>query len=419
MTFYLTLINALIIIFAFKSEGHGAVSRQWNTTKTEISYSTNIFENTTECIADIQNIAFKCGPCNQGNVVFNGDADRCTCDNSTSGKVDQACNLVLSSGIKSVLLHPKPPYWLGFTTQINDIAHHIAAACLTKSHLLYGGFKLDALNRSSPLVPLDTLLSIDNINFWLSKLEKCTETRLLPWHCAAHFSELIFSREMCTRHLYMKERTKPVRDFGAKLQGSLPLDLTLAAAAAHSRSSQDFKEGYNSVHFNLDCEWLLYLERLMVNRGIPGFTNHFDHYIKDPAKSQYLCVKGYDRAITTVAELYVDGYVNATRQMGSHLPIFLATSIGKQGHNTTTWVINEYKNKLGPTFSFFESLARSPHREINAAAELGLVLGARNFVGIGMSTFSKLVAGRIRRRHNQSNHVFMISELIVPSLFAI
>ena len=46
----------------------------------------------------------------------------------------------------------------------------------------------------------------------------------------------------------------------------------------------------------------------------------------------------------------------------------------------------------------FTSGARSKFRELNAAAELGLLLGARNFVGLWHSTFSSFAQQRFLHR---------------------
>jgi hypothetical protein len=51
-----------------------------------------------------------------------------------------------------------------------------------------------------------------------------------------------------------------------------------------------------------------------------------------------------------------------------------------------------------PSFTFFKSGAASAYREVNAAAELSLLLEAESFVGMGRSTFSKFLSLRLRRR---------------------
>ena len=94
-------------------------------------------------------------------------------------------------------------------------------------------------------------------------------------------------------------------------------------------------------------------------------------------------------------------YVRATASVASELPWLVVTSIGKPGHSAAQWVLDGYLRAL-PNLTFFRSGTQSRYREINAAAELGLLLGARNFVGLHPSTFSKFAAQRLDQKSNGS-----------------
>jgi len=358
------------------------------------------------CFKDINRISSPCGPCQSRAVSFDTKSDRCTC--SQCKQECLSCHAVLSSSdSRSLLLHPNPPHHLGFTTQLNDVFGHLADACLKEAHLLYGGFKLDALNLSSPLVPVDTLFSVEAVNTMLSTHANCSRSRLLPWHCSEGLLRSHFTNIQCTRNIHWTNK-KEVKMFAPQIVQSFPLKLERAYFAVVASKLSTIPAAFNAVHFNLDCDWLLYLERRLARSGNVEFYDRYKK-VKELNFSMTYCSQGMDVSIGKVAKKYIQGYVNATRHMGHDLPILLATSIGKTGHTSTSWVLEAYKKNLGPKYVFYESGSSSIHRELNAAAELKLLLAAKKFIGLSLSTFSNLVAQRISVQSEESsnNNIFM------------
>ena len=364
-------------------------------------------ENTDACFNEIAEIGSTCGQCRSKYVSFNGTTDRCTCAQCANTECSTCQAVLLSSSSTSLLLHPFPPRHLGFTSQLNDVVGHLADACLSQSHLLYGGMKLDALNKSSPLVPLDTMLSVEAVNMMLSTHANCSRTRLLPWHCSKTLLLSHFSTIRCTHNIHWTNG-KNIRSLEAQLGQLFPLNLERAFSSSGSMELSVHSGGYNAVHFNLDCDWLLYLERRLARSGKKDFQDRSGR-VKGKNFSMVYCSEGSDKSIKKVADMYITGYVNATRQMGHDLPILLASSIGKSGHISTEWVLKEYKRNLGIQYVFFESGSKSVHRELNAAAELKLLLAAKKFTGLSTSTFSNLVAQRVSKHSGgrSTSNVFM------------
>ena len=175
----------------------------------------------------------------------------------------------------------------------------------------------------------------------------------------------------------------------------LPLDFARGATRA-AKVDKAQHSLYNAVHFNLDCDWLLYLEKRFKTAATPT-RRKFKNW---QLESERLCSRGADASLTAVALRYVGAYVRATQAMGDTLPVLVATSIGKDLHTATQWVLDAYQDAL-PNFTFFKSGAASPYREVNAAAELSLLLNAESFIGLTQSTFSGFIERRLQRRPKQ------------------
>ncbi|KAJ1445463.1 hypothetical protein M885DRAFT_549803 [Pelagophyceae sp. CCMP2097] len=352
------------------------------------------------CFGDARRIA--CAACDTDAL---GGAFLCDCSGSHRSNAANACASVISAtNASSVLVHPQPPPRLGFTSQLDDFLGHLADACTTQSHFIYGGFHIDAGMRAAPVVPVDFFLAIEPINAFLQNHPTCHQTRVLPWACSAVAQaggpEMLApyaAEHRCTRSINWK-LAAPIRSLGGDFMASLPLDFRRAAKSAGVGQSRPPR--FNAVHFNLDCDWLLYMEK---RDGKPDRMKKFKFDFK---KANAVC-DGSDANLKAIAFRSVAAYVNATRKMGDQLPVLVATSIGKAGHEATQWVFDAYRAQL-PGLTFFKSGAASKYREVNAAAELSLLLEAECFVGLGRSTFSKFVALRLRRRP-APGRVWMVS----------
>ena len=82
------------------------------------------------------------------------------------------------------------------------------------------------------------------------------------------------------------------------------------------------------------------------------------------------------------------------------LPLIIATSIGKNnGH--TQWILDEFcrlvRTELNASKIWIGS-AGAPFREINAAADLGMLLKARDVVLTNQSTFSFYVQSKLQEK---------------------
>ena len=264
-------------------------------------------------------------------------------------------------------------------------------ACAAGDHLLYGGFVVDCLKdpTKTPRLPLEAFFDIDKLNAGLRAQPGCAWTQVLPRTCAQAGRRLV-NATRCDRTIDWGKDAAAVH-----LATTLPLDLAPAIAAA--RPSVVAPAVYDAVHFNLDCDWLLYLERRN------GTRNRFNGWLKkrSPAGMTEALCGGGDVHINELGSMLAQSYAQMTAKVAADAPWLVVTSIGKPGHTATRWVLERYQRAL-PSLTFFSSGSRSRYREVNAAAELGVLLGARNFVGLWHSTFSKFAAHRLHRRQNGS-----------------
>ena len=332
------------------------------------------------CLASARSVASSCGCAGGGAARWVDDA-RCACDADAAA---ESCDAVLARAPgRGVLVAPGGLQY-GFTTALNDFVGHLAAACAAGEHLLYGGFLVDgtAKRETTPALPVEAFFDLDPVNAALRGRGDCARTRVLPASCAARH----INATRC--HASMDWGKAPL---ALDLKQTLPLSLGPAVAAARARPPPPAP--YDAVHFNLDCDWLLYLER---RNGTRNRLNAYRRKGHPEAMARALCGGG-DADLARLGAAMAASYARATAGVGGDAPWLLVTPIGKVGHEQTAWVLDAYRRAL-PAHAFFESGARSRHRELNAAAELGLLLGARNFVGLWHSTFSNFAQQRFLRR---------------------
>jgi len=339
------------------------------------------------CLSSIRATASACS-CPHGGPARWVNDSRCACDHGVPvASCDAAIEWSPASGVFAV---PGLDGY-GFTTHLRNFFGHLARACAADGHMLYGGFSADGLTAATATLRLspESFLDLDELNVALRKQRGCERTQVLPQSCAT-VQQHIPNITRCDRSI----------DWGhapmAKLlANTLPLNFTPAVAAAPS--SVAVPSNYNAVHFNLDCDWLLYLKRRN------GTRNRFTKYVRShfpDAMTNALCGGG-DVHINALGTAMAHIYARATASVASELPWLVVTSIGKPGHSAAQWVLDGYMQAL-PNLTFFRSGTQSRYREINAAAELGLLLGARNFVGLYHSTFSKFAEQRLKQKSNGS-----------------
>ena len=339
------------------------------------------------CLASIRATASACS-CPQGGPARWVNDSRCACDH---GVPAASCDAVIAWSPASGVFAVPGLNKYGFTTLLRDFFGHLARACAAGEHLLYGGFLADGLvaATATPRLFPESFFDLDELNVALRKQRGCERTQVLPQSCATAEQHLP-NITRCDRKIDWGHA--PLAKFLAK---TLPLNFTPAVAAAPS--SVAVPATYNAVHFNLDCDWLLYLERRNGTRNRFTKYHHSDH---PRAMTNALCGGG-DVHINALGTAMAHNYARATASVASELPWLVVTSIGKPGHSAAQWVLDGYLRAL-PNLTFFRSGTQSRYREINAAAELGLLLGARNFVGLYHSTFSKFAAQRLDQKSNGS-----------------
>ena len=339
------------------------------------------------CLASIRATASACS-CPQGGPARWVNDSRCACDHAVPAA---SCDAVIAWSPASGVFAVPGLDGYGLTTLLRDFFGHLARACAAGEHLLYGGFRADGLTAATatPRLSPESFFDLDELNVALRKQRGCERTQVLPQSCAT-----------AEQHLPNITRCDRKIDWGHApmanlLANTLPLNFTPAVSAAPL--SDAVPATYNAVHFNLDCDWLLYLERRNGTRNRFTKYHHRDH---PRAMTNALCGGG-DVHINALGTAMAHSYARATASVASKLPWLVVTSIGKPGHSAAQWVLDGYLRAL-PNLTFFRSGTQSRYREINAAAELGLLLGARNFVGLHPSTFSKFAAQRLDQKSNGS-----------------
>lgn len=333
-----------------------------------------------QCLAAVRTTAAACA-CPQGGLARWIDDERCVCDEASHA---EACGTVVARAPGRGVLVVPGRIQLGFTTLLRDFFGHLARACAAGEHLLYDGFVADSHKDQATRLPPEAFFSLEKMNAALQAEPGCVRTQVLPRSCALAGRRLV-NATRCDRNIDWGKDAAALH-----LANTLPLDLAPAVAAARPRVI--VPAVYDAVHFNLDCDWLLYLERRngTRNRLRRGWAS----------KTEALCGGG-DIHIKDLGSALAQSYAQATSNVAGDAPWLVVTSIGKPGHAATRWVLDSYKRAL-PNLVFFMTGSRSRYREVNAAAELGVLLGARNFVGLWHSTFSNFAAHRLHRPSNGS-----------------
>lgn len=179
----------------------------------------------------------------------------------------------------------------------------------------------------------------------------------------------------------------------------------------HSDKNKNHIE-YNAVHFNLDVDWILYR-----CEGV-----HKWHDWKRFAKDK-LCYKDSAGAVVSARHQIEQACCSSStgefapfiraavkkyvREMGlqfriPNLPLVVASSLGKVSP-ATVWVLDEFKQLVRselrvPLNKIWLGSSGTSYREINAAADLGMLLNAKDVVLTNRSTFSYLVQAHFEAR---------------------
>jgi len=297
----------------------------------------------------------------------------------------------------------------GITNQLAAIADGYMKACEQGVAAVTVPWIYSSQGHNRPQLDLSTALDLNATNLALHKaLPKCANTLLLPRKCAVEASGLV---NFTGNH---KELSFNLKGRGRHPSANTALaTFVLTAPAtygwrAHALLSP-FKIGaalpplkpgiFNSIHFNLVIDWLLYK-----NSGQRAWKRYFfgDPLTRIAIAEQCCSRDSKNQKIKLWIANAVEALANLTRQ---HLdptePVLILTSIGKDPKfKTTTWILESFINLL-PQYNFMLGQSETTEIQLNAISELSAASAAKNFVPFPSSMFSWLVAVHVLE-HNGS-----------------
>jgi hypothetical protein len=173
-------------------------------------------------------------------------------------------------------------------------------------------------------------------------------------------------------------------------------DITwLASGGCHTF---DRSKAYNAVHFNIDVDWILYrcegLKKWVAWKKSTRMKHHqknAEHTQKEIEEKCCTRIGSYVPFIRKAMNEYIK--VMAKQFSDPALPLVVATSIGKMT-NSTSWIFDEFRELVKKELKVKKVVVGSSgtdFREINAAADIGVMLKAQDVVLTSDSTFSFFV----------------------------
>jgi hypothetical protein len=229
----------------------------------------------------------------------------------------------------------------GLVDQMELLSHGLARACRENASLVSGPFFTSVFG--AQLAPWSVVLPTQQTNAMLRSVSTCGFTRLLPSSCLTSANLL---RGDANVRLRCPINVRDVRGNKDALAGELLARFKvgeqqlahswtaslLARARPPTHAAFRFDSPYNAVHLNLDVDWLYFA----VNRSAYREWRRSDESLRRQLSSA--CRRDADPVITSYARRAVE--LLAVHTLASfaatwHLPIVVATAIGKPGHEDT------------------------------------------------------------------------------------
>ena len=301
----------------------------------------------------------------------------------------------------------------GLTNQLLAVADGYMKACEQGAAAVTVPWIYSSQGHDRPQLDLSAALDLDASNLALHEaLPECANTWLLPRKCAVEASGLV---NFTGNHKELSFNPHPHPNRHPSANTALATFVFTPSATygwrAHPLLSP-FEIGsalpplkphtFNSIHFNLVIDWLLFK-----NSGIRAWNRYFfgDPLTRSAIAEDCCSRDSKNQKIKLWIANAVEALANFTRQhLDSTEPVLLLTSIGKDPKfKTTTWILESFMNLL-PQYNFMLGQSETNEIQLNAISELSAASAAKHFVAFPSSSFSWLVGVHVSQ-HNGSVYV--------------
>lgn len=213
----------------------------------------------------------------------------------------------------------------------------------------------------------------------------CSETELVPVACLSGPAQAALREK---RHTYAMT---PKR-----LQVLRAMEPSTALPWHHSHCSLSLAtDTYNAIHFNIDADWLLF-----ICSSLNVYGRHGKGQLSDAEQAALLSSTGAHAPF--VRRVVIPQFMRAMRLgfVDAALPVVACTSLGKLGR-ATLWIAEELEVAIAAAFGtpLVLGATGSDQRELNALADLRVLVQAQSAVLWPGSSFSEVAAIHRAARH--------------------
>lgn len=274
---------------------------------------------------------------------------------------------------------------LDVADQMWDLAYALHFACQTETFVSISSVLLDL--GSGQRGQLEDFIDIEATN------RKLNCTRIVPWRMVETSLTHVTGSPEWLHDAWERSSLSEGRD-------TMLTKLVFAGSLRwQGEDRAELPKQYYGIHLRLDMD--------MIIRECAGYESYLQWLAAGKTdKATQIAGEVFSRQETKrFAEKLMDEYHEHVARLfvDRHLPIVIATGLAWQ-HSAQTSIEAELLNitvsDLRPRRVLLGRNA-SPHRELNAAADLVVMMGADVFIGYGNSIFSRTVAEQLRVRGRQ------------------
>lgn len=205
----------------------------------------------------------------------------------------------------------------------------------------------------------------------------CRNTELVPLACLGQRN----NRSSGSRQVWHHLPKRPQMLFAMEPNRRVPWLHTLCGFPLAAAT-------FNAIHFNIDADWLLF-----ICSSFATYTRYGTGLFRDGEEASLLSANGSHAPF--VRRVVIPQFIRAMRLafVDPTLPVVACTSLGKL-FRVTMWIVDEFEQAVNAAFGVPLVLGSTGNdwRELNALADLRMLVHARSAVLWPGSTFSELAA---------------------------